>query len=100
MATDRRRRMAGGGQRQGEDPNQNTAPNPPSQGFDSIDDFVQAFPEQFADMEPQAQQRAMDAYNGALFEGATKSDAIRMAVGAAKSFAGGRATGQSPSVQT
>lgn len=75
-------------------------PERPSEGYEDLEEFVSDFEDQFADMDRQAQQRAMDAYNGAVFEGAPVEEAIRMAVGAAKSFAGGQETGRSPAVRT
>lgn len=72
---------------------------PKNKRYDSVDEFVKAFPEQLADFDRQAQQAAFDTYNGAIHQGAGTDRAIEMAVGSAKAFSGGQETGRSPSMR-
>lgn len=92
-------RQAGGGPQGGSPQGQGRPRSPEEERFTDVEQFVQSFPEQFEGMSSQAQERAMDTFNGAIHQGASRSDAIRMAVGTAKAFDGGRETGRTPSVQ-
>lgn len=72
---------------------------PAGQRYQNVDQFVSAFQEQVGGMPREAQQAAMDTYNGAISDGRTTDEAIRLATMTARRFAGGQQSGETPAVQ-